>query len=149
MQIGVGMITEKIREDVLKSLEVNGKDMYYIESVLHDKPMVKRIHISSIEIYPHGSVYLKTEHEGSYMAESIGRTLFLTREEADEKLRESYSGDIVNLATLKDCPICHGRAEVREYSHKFAVECSSCGLGTKPDYKLTKAIRLWNERQDE
>ena len=141
------MATEKMIEDVKKCFEVLGEDVYVIDHILRDKPIVKRIHISSFECYP-GYVQLKTEHEGSYLPESIGSTMFTTREEADKKLQEEYSGNVVDLSVLKDCPICHGKAEVKEYSHKFAVECSACGLGTKPEYKLTEAIRLWNNRGD-
>ena len=141
------MITEKMIEDVKNCLDVVGKDVYLIEYILHDKPIIKRLHISSFECYSSGYIQLKTEHEGSYIPESIGKTMFLTREEADKKLEEMYSGNVVDLSVLKDCPICHGKAEVKEYSHKFAVECSACGLGTKPDYKLSQAIRLWNDRK--
>lgn len=142
-------VTEKLIEDVNKALEVVGQDVYVIETILHDKPLVKRIHISSLECYASGYVQLKTDHEGSYIPDGIGRNMFLTREEADKMIKERYSDNVVDLSMLKNCPICHGKAEVREYSFKYAVECSACGLGTKPDSKLSKVIQLWNERQDE
>jgi len=138
----------KTNEEVQAILELIGKDLYQIDAVMHDKPIVKRIHISSVE-FRHQNAYLKTDNEGSYLSESFGKNLFLTREEADKKIEEEYSGDIVKLAFLKPCPICFGKPEVKEYSHKFAVECSECGLGTKPNYKLTKAISLWNNRKGE
>ena len=141
------MKTEKMIEDVDKCLDVVGKDVYVIDHILRDKPIVKRIHISSFKCFG-GYVQLETDHEGSYLVDGIGKTMFLTREEADKKLNEMYSGDIVDLSVLKDCPICHGKAELREYSYKYAVECSSCGLGTKPNSKLTQAIKLWNDRTE-
>ena len=142
------MVTEKTKEEINKAFEVLGHDVYVIETILQDKPIVKRLHISSLECYASGYVQLKTDHEGSYLPGGIGRNMFLSREEADKKIEERYSDNIVDLSVLKDCPICHGKAEVREYSYKYAVECSACGLGTKPDSKLTQAIKLWNDRTE-
>ena len=45
--------------------------------------------------------------------------------------------------------MCHGKPKIEQFGNKFKVECIQCGLQTKPDWKLTKAIDLWNKRQND
>lgn len=60
---------------------------------------------------------------------------------------------------LKRCPICKGKAEVREntlyYSNGFRIRCTSCSLSTHhfltdirtPDEAVNLAIQKWNKRR--
>ena len=55
--------------------------------------------------------------------------------------------------TLKPCPFCGGRAEIRDtYCYAaFAIHCTKCsaGVGNVGTGTLEKAVKLWNRRDKE
>jgi len=134
-------------ENLDKYLDYVGKDIYVIENMAEDHPFVKAVHVSSLEIYSGGVIQMKTNNEGSYWGSYEGTAFFFTREDAEKKLREKYSPSIVDTSALKNCPKCHGIADLKEYNHSFFIECHDCGLQTKRYFKLRDAINNWNDRK--
>ena len=134
--------TDKLQD----ALDLIGEEVFVIDTYSREFPVVKTVHISSVEVWK-ASVSLKTFNDGSFSAESIGKTVFQNRDEADVAFNAFYSGEELKFKEMKDCPVCGGKPTMRQFGNKFKIECAQCGLQTKPDWKLTKAINLWNERK--
>ena len=135
-------------ENIDKYLEYVGKDIYVIENIAFDHPYIKAVRINSLEIYSNGTMQLKTNNEGSYWPQYESMNFFLSREDAENKLKDKYSPTIIDTKMLKECPKCHGTADIKEYDHHFFIECHDCGLQTKRFYKLRDAFNNWNDRKE-
>lgn len=61
-------------------------------------------------------------------------------------------GKAEEMAELKKCPFCGGKAELYksfDYVNKYKVECAKCEM-CSPNYnKSEEAIKAWNRRVGE
>ena len=129
-------------EDIIALI---GKDVYKIDNSYENRPFVKAVRITSVEIYNEHNVQLKTANDGCFMYR--WGTYYLTYEEAEKALDERY-GDKLKFEQLKRCPICKAPANIIQYGNKYAIQCGECGLATNPTWKLKDALGLWNNRTE-
>lgn len=130
--------------DIEKWLDYIGKEVYTIDTSIPGHPIIKTIKISSIEIYPGGTIQLKSNNEGAYYPSYANQLFFLDRESAEEEFHKKYDPETLNLNSLRTCPKCDGIADIKMIGSYYFIECHDCGLQTNRFWKLKDAIDNWN-----
>ena len=135
-------MNEEERTKLEKAIDLIGKDIYMIEKPYQNRPYIVSMRVLSLEISG-----WKMQFNGANKVHSATYGYYPTREEAEKALQEQINESTVHIDPLLPCPVCGGRAEIKEYSCDYIVRCSECGLQTEAHRQMKVAIKRWNERK--
>ncbi len=86
-------------------------------------------------------------NDETFEADDIGKTIFLTRAEAEAALKGAeYVMQSKEFQPLRECPFCGGEAEATEYNDSdYTIMCKNCHaeIGWR---EKAEAIAAWNRR---
>lgn len=127
---------------IQKCCDLIGKDIYVIQKPYANRPFIAPMRVLSVEVFSYTVRFVCENNHIEYT-----REYYVNREEAEKALQKRIKENTILIDPLLPCPICGGRAEIKEYHNDYIVRCSECGLQTEMTNKMKDAIKAWNERK--